>query len=253
MSYQNSLLSITHHIISSYPEFIDFISETSIRSKVDDAKRRKYVAQNDLDRKLEKYIDFDGGYFVELGANDGLSQSNTFYFECFRNWTGILIEPYPHNYQLLSKTRSSQTAKFCNACVSFEYGERFVELIYSNLMTTSLGLESDIKNPTAHANDGIRFLKHETPIHFGSLAVPLNDLLVKSSAPHVIDLLSLDVEGAELEVLKGIDHSLFRFRNLLVECRDIAMIRSFLQEFNYCEKAVLSDNGDYFDVLFQEG
>lgn len=43
-------------------------------------------ALHELDRKLEKFLDFDGGFFVEAGANDGFAQSNTYYFERFRRW-----------------------------------------------------------------------------------------------------------------------------------------------------------------------
>ena len=37
-------------------------------------KRRRYFGLNDLDAKLERHLDFDDGYFVELGANNGISQ-----------------------------------------------------------------------------------------------------------------------------------------------------------------------------------
>jgi hypothetical protein len=48
---------------------------------------RTYKGMNQLDKKIETYVDFDNGYFVELGANDGISQSNTYYFEKNRGWT----------------------------------------------------------------------------------------------------------------------------------------------------------------------
>lgn len=57
--------------------------------------------------KLEKYLDFNNGYFVELGANDGVNQSNTLYFESFRGWHGVLIEPYLPNFNRLVRNRSS--------------------------------------------------------------------------------------------------------------------------------------------------
>ena len=38
-------------------------------------KKQKYFALNSLDQKLEKYLNYNNGYFVELGANDGISQS----------------------------------------------------------------------------------------------------------------------------------------------------------------------------------
>ena len=35
---------------------------------------KKYYALNNLDKKLEKYLNYNDGYFIELGANDGISQ-----------------------------------------------------------------------------------------------------------------------------------------------------------------------------------
>ena len=54
---------------------------------------------NALDDKLAQYLDFNNGYFVEAGANDGFKQSNTFYLENARGWKGALIEPIPELYQ----------------------------------------------------------------------------------------------------------------------------------------------------------
>ena len=58
-------------------------------------------ALNDIDRKLEKYLDFEEGFFVEAGANDGFNQSNTYYLEKIKKWSGILIEPIPDLYNKL--------------------------------------------------------------------------------------------------------------------------------------------------------
>ena len=52
-----------------------------------------YFSINQLDKQLEQYVNYDNGFFVELGANDGVSQSNSLYFEMKRNWQGVLIEP----------------------------------------------------------------------------------------------------------------------------------------------------------------
>lgn len=197
-------------------------------------KRGRYFSINQLDRQLEQLLDFDGGYFVELGANDGVSQSNSLYFERRRGWRGLLVEPVPHNYLKCRQNRSSATAVYCAACVPFGYQQEFVKLAYANLMSTPLGLESDLSDPLAHAASGTRFLpKGETVVEFGAVAKPLNSLLIDAEAPSRIDFLSLDVEGAELDVLKGIDHSRYRFRYILTESRDIDRITSFLRERGY--------------------
>ena len=55
-------------------------------------------ALNDIDHKLEEYLPYKNGFFIEVGANDGFAQSNTYYFEKLRGWKGVLIEPIPDLY-----------------------------------------------------------------------------------------------------------------------------------------------------------
>jgi FkbM family methyltransferase len=196
--------------------------------------RGRYFSLNELDRKLERYVDYNGGYFVELGANDGVTQSNSLYFEKHRGWRGVLVEPAPHKFLQCRKNRGRGTSVFCAACVSFDYSDEFVRIIYSNLMSTPIDLESDIADPLAHAERGGSFLKSQESIfEFGAVAKTLNSLLIEASAPKLVDFLSLDVEGAEIEVLKGIDHREFRFRYILVECRDIPKLKSYLEQAGY--------------------
>lgn len=201
--------------------------------------RGKYFSLNELDRKLEKYVDYNNGYFVELGANDGITQSNSLYFEKYRNWRGLLVEPAPQNFLKCRQNRSSKDSIYCAACFSFDYPQEFVRIVYSNLMSTSCSLDSDIQDPRAHANLGDQFLgNNETVFEFGAVARTLNSLLLDARAPKLIDFLSLDVEGVELEVLKGVNHQTFRFKYILVECRDFARLNDYLskQEYRFVEK-----------------
>jgi len=208
---------------------------------------QRYFSLNELDRKLEKYVDFDNGYYVELGANDGISQSNSLYFERHRGWRGVLVEPVLHNFMACRRNRSEKNSIYCAACVSFDYHEDFVRIAYSNLMTTPLSLVSDIANPREHAVLGRQFLRQEEEVvEFGAIAKPLNSLLLEANAPAIIDFLSLDVEGAELEVLQGIDHQVFCFKYILVECRDLSRLRLYLEEKGYS----LIDKFSEHDYLF---
>jgi hypothetical protein len=208
----------------------------------------KYHGLNKLDKKIEKYINFNNGFFVELGANDGITQSNTYYFEKYRGWTGVLVEPAPNNYLLCKKNRSLKTKIYCNACTSFDYKEKFVEIVYSNLMSIPLNLETDINNSDEHIKLGKKYLKKsEDNFIFGAIAKPLNEILISANAPKSIDFLSLDVEGSEIEVLKGIDYSMFRFNYICIESRNKKNIFSFLQNNGYSLVEQLSKN----DYLFK--
>jgi len=189
---------------------------------------------NQLDRQLEEYVNYDDGFFVELGANDGVSQSNSLYFEVKRNWRGVLIEPSPHNFLLCKEQRSNKNHIFCNACVSKDYKEKYVDIRYANLMSISQNLELDLNDKDAHIQSGEKFLSNsEEVFSFGAVAATLNSLLKKSNAPKEIDFLSLDVEGAELEVLKGIDFDEFTFKYMLIEVRDINRMENFLNNYGY--------------------
>ena len=57
------------------------------------ARRDARFARYGMDRRLEEVLPHKGGFYVELGANDGALASNSYYFELKKNWTGILIEP----------------------------------------------------------------------------------------------------------------------------------------------------------------
>lgn len=209
--------------------------------------KKHYYSIHGLDQKIECYLPQENGFYVELGANDGISQSNTLYFERHKNWTGVLVEPTPHNYLKCLSHRSKDNYIACNACVSFDYKDHFVEILFSNLMTSSLGLESDIKDPISHANTGVQFLEEDERVFsFGAVAKTLNQILIEAKAPQKIDFLSLDVEGVEIEVLKGVDHSKFRFQYMCIECQDLEKLKSYLQQYDY----ELIEQLSHHDYLF---
>jgi FkbM family methyltransferase len=212
--------------------------------------RFRYFALNALDKKLEYYLDFDNGYFVELGANDGVNQSNTLYFERFRGWKGVLVEPYQPNFENLMRNRSSINFFKNVACVGPSYKKSTISLAYSNLMTSTLGIESEISNPVGHAVQGADFWGGESFI-FDAAAQTLGSLLVEACAPVLIDLLSLDVEGVELEILKGVDHTIFSFRYICVESRKFDELHKYLTDLKYQYVEALSTHDHLFRKMLK--
>jgi len=192
-----------------------------------------YFSLDAIDQILEStWLNFDNGYFIELGANDGICQSNTLYFERYRGWKGILVEPILHKFFTCKANRRASKV-FCNACVSFDYKLPCVELWYSNLMTSSLGVETEL-DPLAQAQLGNKFLSDvEEVVRTASIAITLDELMQRASSPKYIDFLSIDVEGAEAEVINGINFYTYRFGVLCIESREPEKIISLVSPFGY--------------------
>ncbi len=209
---------------------------------------------NFLDLKLIKEIKpKQKGFFVELGANNGVFQSNTYKLQNEFNWTGILIEPNQKRFIECVKNRSfkNKPKVFCNACVPFEYKDKFVEIEYADLMSVAKNLNVDEKEIEIQIKKGTKFLEHSECKHsFGAIAKTLTDILNASLAPINFDLLSLDVEGNELAVLKGLDFNKYKPKWILVETRN-NKVKEYLEKNNYDQKNVLSKYPNYSDVLFK--
>ncbi len=167
---------------------------------------RRSPALFELDRKLEPYLPAGHGVFVEVGANDGVSQSNTWYFERYRGWTGLLIEPVPELAAMASRFRKAPVA---NVALGAQDGGT-LQLAVSDLMTTA---------------DASRIVEgtHVTSVPIRTLSGLLDDHGIDE-----VDLFSLDVEGFEIEVLKGLDLSRHRPGRILVETADIDGVLALL-------------------------
>jgi FkbM family methyltransferase len=214
--------------------FINVIEKTLARSTYFRKKTKfGYFGLNKIDQFLEEYIPQKNGYFVELGANDGVSQSNTLFLEKYKHFNGVLIEPYPINYEKCKINRSKKNFYFLGACVGFNYSKKTIELLYSNLMTIALEGDSTISNPVAHAELGVKFLNDEAIFKFSAKAETLTQVLNMANAPKLVDFMSLDVEGAEIEVLCGIDFTRYCFRLMLIETNEFEKINNFLLKENY--------------------
>ncbi len=210
---------------------------------------KKYYGKNQLDKQIKTYMNYKNGFYVEIGAYDGVTQSNTLYFEKNNNWKGILIEPSKEKFKKCVKYRSKKNKFFNNACVSFSFKDKKLELTYSGLKTFSKKFLSDKLQKEYRQLPEI-FIGEKVH-NYKILAKPMNSILIKSKAPKLMDLLSLDTEGSELEILGGINFNIFNFRYILVETNYFNKVKKFLKDKNYKFIKKFNEN-DYFFKLYKK-
>ena len=204
-------------------------------------------ALNDLDKKLSKYFNYKRGVFLEVGANDGFKQSNTYYLEKILKWKGILIEGIPELYKECLKNRGKQNYIVNCALVSDNYSKATIEMQYADLMSTTKGAFGSELVEKEHVKTGLSIQNINKTYSVEVPALTLTKVL--KSAPEklkAIDLLSLDVEGFELEVLSGFDLDLFSPKYILVETSEIESVEKKLSR-----KYNLIDKLTYHDYLFK--
>ena len=145
------------------------------------------------------------GFFVEIGATNGISFSNTYMLENEFNWGGILAEPAKCWHEDLSKNRRCYIEKNCLFSAS-GLEIYFNETPARMLSTIDSYSDSDIWKQAR--KDGKRYKVN---------TISMNDLLAKYNAPKVIDYLSIDTEGSEYEILSALDFSKYAFRVITCE------------------------------------
>jgi FkbM family methyltransferase len=169
-------------------------------------------ALHEMDVKLNAIIDRDDGFFIEAGAHDGYTQSNSYWLEHFRGWRGLLVEPMPESAAEARKSRPASVVAQC-ALVSAEHPGQKIRMRFGDLMSMVDGARE-----SEWSKKGT-ILGWTDPYELDVCARTLSSLLDEMAAPE-IDLLSLDVEGFEVSALEGLDLERHAPRYVLVEIHD---------------------------------
>jgi FkbM family methyltransferase len=192
--------------------------------------KMEYYSQVGQDKYLNEFIFFSKqkGFFVEIGANNGVLFSNTLFFEKELNWNGLCIEANPIVFKDLSKNRKV----ICENCaisdnngfaifnkiegygeqlsgLVLKYNERHIQRIKKTIQEFG-GTEEKIEIPT----------------------YTLNTILDKHNCSK-IDFISIDTEGGELDLIKLINFKKYDIKVIIVEN-------------NY-------NNGDIYDYITNKG
>ena len=166
-------------------------------SKYNVAKNCQVIGLGDI------YLDVFGhktdGSFVEVGAYDGISWSNS---SCLAEagWKGLLFEPVPQFYaKCAARYQNNKNVKVVKCCIGDYEGETKVYL-GSSLSTTSPEM---IK--VFNSLDWSKHVGHRENRFVKSKMYTLDSMLEKHNWPENFDVLVVDTEGTELQVLQGFD------------------------------------------------
>jgi len=180
-----------------------------------------YNSQIGQDKFIDEYFDKKEGLtFLDIGAHDGVSISNTFFLEKERKWKGICVEAQPSEFQ---KLKSNRNCTCVNVAVSDYNGE--TDFIYVEGYANMLSGISDDYN-LSH----MQRIRNEVSTYGGAIntiKVPVRTLqsILDEHNTHEIDFCSIDTEGSEFNIIKSIDF-------------DKTEIKVFIIENNYGEKNI---------------
>lgn len=172
------------------------LAEECWRLRLMSGELRAYFSQSGQDWFLDQVLfkKRRAGVFVDVGGHDGVTGSNTLFFEVFRGWSGLLIEPVP---ALLAQAKSVRRCACDGSVVSgdgaaaeFLTVEAGFQQMSGRLDTYDPGMLDRVRAQPGH-RETIRQVETRT----------LGEILRERGIARV-DFLSLDIEGAELDVLR---------------------------------------------------
>lgn len=161
------------------------------------------------------------GFFVEIGAYDGITDSNTYLLEKDYGWKGIIVECNPIWTETIPKKRN---------CVFFPYAAWNKDNETLSFYNTGHGLSGLVETTLhPHSKDWAPILRVFTKT--------LTSMLDNANAPPFIDYISIDTEGSEYEILKAHDFTKYTFGYICVEhnhhTENRARIRELLEANGY--------------------
>lgn len=195
---------------------------------------RRFFSQAGQDHFLDQHV-FKGkshGVFLEIGAYDGISGSNTLHFEAFKEWAGILIEADPNLCRASRKNRNSPCLHMAIApepgsvkFLSVQSGYRQMGGIVSSLGTAQRSaIENDPRSKTEVISVPSR--RHED--------------VLEEQGLFEIDYVSIDIEGAELGVLSTFPFQKYDITAWTIEAnQDAQKIINLMRENKYRFLAVV--------------
>ena len=169
---------------------------------------RKSKSQGGQDLFVLSELEFKrNGFFIEFGATDGVSFSNTYLLEKEFGWTGILAEPARCFHEDLRSNRRD-----CHIETDCVWRESNLTLAFNEAATGSFSTIDSFSSVDMWKKE-----RKKSSTVYDVKTISLLDLLRKYHAPNRIDYLSIDTEGSEFEILRGFDFDQYQFNVITCE------------------------------------
>jgi len=169
-----------------------------------------HYSQSHIEPILDLFFPSSPGFFLEIGCWDGEHLSQTAYLEREKGWTGLCVDPFPVHFE-------NRTCRVCTKAISRDGNPRaFLKV------STDRRHDGDVSYLSGFAD-------RIAPIHKPVIeqfcdwqeiqieTMTLDQLYEDYHLPSHIDFLSIDTEGADLEILESIDFSTHTFGLIMFE------------------------------------
>ena len=184
-------------------------------------------SKDNIDKKFSKgYLFKKNGIYIECGASDGITYSNSFLLEQKYGWTGLLVEPIQDQFDALVKYRkNSICAKYI--LTSSEDSGKKINIV--NAGPESIIIDEQIENLSMSNTERMSLLDSQKMIKGEEFveSISISELLDKYNIEEV-DVFFLDVEGSEISVLNGLDTKKHKIKNIVVETGSIDSFKDYM-------------------------
>mgnify|MGYP001214262805 FL=1 len=185
------------------------------------------------------------GFFLEIGAFDGIEGSNCYHFEKFMNWQGIAIEASPLQFKKLKKNRN---CKLMNTAIGSENKQvEFYEVVEG--FTQMSGINN------LNFKDSFERIKKNSNSKINKINIECKTFEKLIPSDQIIDLISIDIEGNEPDVLKSINFDKYQIKVIILENKtpkELSYLKFFKEKnFYYFDRVGMDEiyyNKKYFSL-----